>query len=251
MRDLTDQELSLIQNYSIQASMHFARIGVEFSVDPDLMGWVELMEGNAGSNVGINRAFDPRGKSDVKGFWLRADYEGRTVSCQAARFLGDDDVYRLIDTAELWNGPGAAPQPLPAPFPRDLNMTGRVVHTGGHWVSPEWRYRQRVAEGKTPGYFSEIFPRLTRSFCVRDYRCDHLFSFVVGATGDSSLVHGAYGWARMVPWFDGWFLWANKSTRINIVTATADEHMRDLSRTFLAEVADRNKQVLYPAVAAE
>ena len=137
MRALTDNELVTIQNYSIQAAMHFARLGIEFSIDPDLMGWVELMESNAGSNVGINRAFDPRGKDDVKGFWLRADYEGRTVSCIAARFLGDNTAYDLVDSAALWNGPGVEAEPFPVPFPRHLDLNGRVVHTGGHWIAPE------------------------------------------------------------------------------------------------------------------
>jgi len=251
MRDLTDYELTTIQNYSIQAALHFMRLGIDFSIDPDLEGWVELMERNGGSNVGINRAFDPKGKPGVKGFWLRADYEGKTVSCLAARFLGEDDVYRLVDTAELWNGPGVPAEPFPAPFPRELEMHGRVLHTGGHWIAPEWRFRERNAKGLTPGYFSEIFPRLTRSICVRDYRADHLFSFVVGATGKSTLVHGAYGWARMVPWFHGWFPWAGKVTDIGIVTSTAEEHLSDLCGAFFPEVSNRNKQVLYPAAAAE
>ena len=64
-------------------------------------------------------------------------------------------------------------------------------------------------------------------------------------------MHGAYGWARLEPWYHGWFEWAKKSTDIAIVTSTAEEHLSELCRTFFPEVADRNKQVLYPAVAAE
>jgi hypothetical protein len=182
----------------------------------------------------LNQAFDPVftrfGAGD---FWLLAqNSRGEPIATYCVRRLLVDDFYDLIQSQALWFGDRL---PVDPRFIVDCAIPpfgGEVAHAGGLWVREDYRGASRQPR------LSTIMSRLSCAFALRSRPFDHDSAMIridprdppeVADRKATSLGVGAYRFARVCRFVDGWFPPEGRDAVMHLCHSTRDEAVASLA----------------------
>lgn len=187
---LTAGEHAQVHDFVRRTMAWLERRGFVLTVESDMRGWADLMR-SAPRIAGVNPTYDPAQShlTPANAFWLRLQQNGRTIACSANRFFRTDDLLDLIRSMRIWHD--ARPLLLEPPFPVVVppsfpRVAGRVGHSGGLWVHPDFR-----GQG-----LSRVLPRLIRVLALRHYDEDWHSTLVNDSLLASGVPRRAYGYTR-------------------------------------------------------
>lgn len=136
-KPLVGDPLAVVHDFLSEAAPALlARDELIYEVGEDLTGWSEIISA-APRTDGRNPAFTPgEGPSPDDAYWVKVSHlDGRVAGIAAGRFLDTDmGFYHYVRDGRLW---WPEHRPLPV-VPTRPGPTGRLAHTGGLWVSPDF-----------------------------------------------------------------------------------------------------------------
>lgn len=177
----------------------------------------------------LNQAFDPRyAKFGDHDFWLLAENpQGEAIGTYCLRRFLADDFFDLIRSQALWFG--ARPHLVDPRFVVACEIPpfgGEVVHEGGCWVREDYRGPARQPR------LSRVLSRLARAIALRNRPFDHTSGMICNDPRDPaevtrrkarSLAIGAYGFARVEKFVEGWFPPEGRAAVMHLCHATRAE----------------------------
>ncbi len=189
---------------------------------------------HAHGDTHLNQAFDPAftrlGPDD---FWLLAQNSGGDpIATYCVRRLIVDNFYDLIQSQALWFGDRLPVEPR---FIVDCAIPafgGEVAHAGGLWVREDYRGASRRPR------LSTVMSRLSCALALRSRPFDHDSAMIridprdppeVADCKASSLGVGAYRFARVCRFVDGWFPPEGRDAVMHLCHSTRDEAVASLA----------------------
>jgi hypothetical protein len=153
----------------------------------------------ASPDTPINPTYDPsRVRVSLRNaFWFRAvdSTTGETVAMIAHRVFDTADLFTDLTALRLWHdGPGPAE---PCVFRAlDLNVArgiaGRVAHSGGLWIRPDWRKRN----------LSGYLDHLGRAMMIRNFWFDYMTGLIPEKLAATGIGIRQYGFPGIVGWIE-------------------------------------------------
>jgi len=129
--------LAIVHDFINEAVPHLLGLDeLEYQVGFDLAEWCEIIT-HAPRTDGRNAAFTPGETAPPDdAYWVRVSHrDGRVAGIAAGRYLDTDmGFYDYVRAGKLW-WPGRPDIPV---IPKHAGPKGRLAHTGGLWVSPEF-----------------------------------------------------------------------------------------------------------------
>ncbi|MCR9073696.1 MAG: hypothetical protein NXI18_18580 [Alphaproteobacteria bacterium] len=195
---LSPDPTALLAEYRALAMELLRRDGLRLLIHDDLARFTSLLE-TAPNNAGINPAFDPRRVEIGAAFWLHVKSgDGRSVAVMAAKLLTTDAYYADVAAGRIW---GCDPLTLAITGP---DIGGRLAHTGGLWVAPDWR-----GIG-----LSWLIPRLIRAIALQLWNVDHSTGLAFASLHHAGIAKKNYGAQKIRLLVDGWFPPTGQTERI-------------------------------------
>lgn len=190
-----------VADFASRCADEMSRAGLELTVEHDMAAWARHLR-SAVATDGVNPTFDPEHNalSPDSCCWLRIrDAAGAVVGCCATRVFHTPDFTELIASMRLWF------DPVPAwlrnrrgsltVLPGAPALAGRVVHSGGLWLRPDYRGRGLVVP----------LARLTRALAVDGFGAAFDTGFMFRRIAERPGLLAAYGWAHHGPCTAGFF----------------------------------------------
>lgn len=183
----------------------------------------------------LNQVFDPRyARFGDRDFWLLVENRrGEAVGTYCLRRFVVDDFYDLIRSQALWFD--ARPHLVDPRFVVTCAIPpfgGEIAHEGGCWVREDYRGSARRLR------LSRVMPRLARAIALRNRPFDHTSAMIRNDPRDPpevtnrravSLAIGAYGFARIHPFVEGWFPPEGREAIMHLCHATRAEAVASLA----------------------
>jgi hypothetical protein len=196
MQPLSNAEFVVVQRFSQMMSEKIAAVGVDVHVESNFKEYAALRRSLSPQEV-LSSTWDPD-YSDLtfhNSFWLRAvDSHGQTVATMAQRFMDTASFLDDIRSERLWHDRGR-----PDVHGRfgvvecaaAASLSGRVGHSGGLWIHPEWRKRN----------LSGLLDHLSRALLLKNFWFDHITAIMIDRLAATGIGTKQYGW----PHIDGRF----------------------------------------------
>jgi GNAT superfamily N-acetyltransferase len=152
-------------------------------------------------NTGVNPCFDPMKTDHQAAFWIDIRSGVDRVATMAVRYIETPAYYPWVRSGQLW-------QRLPC-SPIDIKISdngpgGRLAHTGGLWVHPDWR-----GIG-----ISWLLPRLIRVLALQAWNINYSTGLVFEQLHRTGLAAQNYGAQRIRFLFEGWFPPTGRNERL-------------------------------------
>lgn len=128
-------DATIIQDYLFAAAELLARDDLRVTTETDMAGWVSIVS-SAPRSAGVNPTFNPAMTDHADAYWLHVTHGQRTAAVIAARFIECSGYYDFIRAGALWSRDPSARVDILIDEP---GPAGRLAHTGGLWVDPDYR----------------------------------------------------------------------------------------------------------------
>jgi hypothetical protein len=196
-RPLAPEDFAIAEAFCDLMLEKLARTGVKVTIESDFEEFVRLRL-DASPETPMNTTYDPArvALSLRNAFWFRVrDAEGALVAMIAHRAFDTVDLFHDIASVRLWHD-----RPAPAaPYVfRALDLEaargirGRVAHSGGLWIHPDWRKRN----------LSGHLDHLGRALMVRNFWFDHMTAFIVDKLAATGIGIRQYGFPGISGWIE-------------------------------------------------
>jgi hypothetical protein len=186
---LTNSEFETVQRFCQLVSEKFAALELDITIEHDFGEFVEFRRAASARHI-INPTFHPDFSTLTRenSFWLRAtDTWGNTVATCAKRVMVTDCFHDDLVTLRLWQD---KPVEVPPVLFRGINcdvahrLSGRVAHSGGFWVNPEWRKKN----------LSGLLSDLGRGLLLRNIGFDHITGVMLDDLAATGIGISHYGY---------------------------------------------------------
>lgn len=126
---------AILEDYLFAATEMLSRDDLRITTETDMTGWVSIIE-RAPRSAGVNPTFNPAKTDHRDAYWLHVRHGERTAAVIAARYIECPAYYDFVRAGTLWSRDPAATVDILIDEP---GPGGRLAHTGGLWVDPEYR----------------------------------------------------------------------------------------------------------------
>jgi hypothetical protein len=172
--------------------------GVTVEVGTNFSQFVTLRSA-ASPDTPINPTYDPRRVqvSLRNAFWFRAvdATTGETVAMIAHRVFDTADLFSDLTALRLWHdGAGLAERCVFRALDLDVarGIAGRVAHSGGLWIRPDWRKRN----------LSGYLDHLGRAMMIRNFWFDYMTGLIPEKLAATGIGIRQYGFPGIVGWIE-------------------------------------------------
>lgn len=134
-RSKTPSDAAVLQDYLFGAAELLARDDLRVTTETDMAGWVSIVA-SAPRSAGVNPTFNPAMTDHADAYWLHVRHGDRTAAVIAARYLECAGYYDFVRAGGLWSRDPSSRIDILIDEP---GPAGRLAHTGGLWVDPDYR----------------------------------------------------------------------------------------------------------------
>jgi hypothetical protein len=189
MKFLNDLEFAVTQRFCQLVSEKIATHELDVIIEHDFREFVRYRKEVSPKHI-INPTFHPEysNLTPQDSFWLRAvDSWGRTVATCAKRVMDTECFHEDLVSLRLWQGQDV---PDPAVSFRSIDcqpaqwLSGRIAHSGGFWVEPDWRKRD----------ISGLLSDLGRGLALRNLGFDHITGVMLNDLAATGIGTKQYGY---------------------------------------------------------
>lgn len=194
---LRPADFQLAEAFIDLMSQKLEAAGVAVQMETDFREFVKLRSG-ASPETPVNPTYDPSRVviSMRNAFWLRAvDSGGETVAMIAHRVFDTRDLFTDMCALRLWHD---RPSPADRCVFRAIDLepargiAGRVAHSGGLWIRPDWRKRN----------LSGYLDHLGRALMIRNFWFDHMTGLIPEKLAATGIGIRQYGFPGIVGWIE-------------------------------------------------
>jgi hypothetical protein len=194
---LRPADFQLAEAFIDLMSQKLEAAGVAVQMETDFREFVKLRSG-ASPETPVNPTYDPSRVviSMRNAFWLRAvDSGGETVAMIAHRVFDTRDLFADMCALRLWHD---RPSPADRCVFRAIDLepargiAGRVAHSGGLWIRPDWRKRN----------LSGYLDHLGRALMIRNFWFDHMTGLIPEKLAATGIGIRQYGFPGIVGWIE-------------------------------------------------
>lgn len=192
MNPLSNADFATVQRFCQLMSDKIAALGVDVHVESNFREYALLRRALSPGEI-LNPTWDPDHSHLTlhNAFWLRAvDVEGRTIATIAQRVMDTDSFLDDIRSQRLWHDKGALPargRMGVVDCPSAAGLSGRVGHSGGLWIHPDYRRRN----------LSGLLDHLSRGLLLKNFWFDHITAVIVDKLAATGIRTKQYGWPRV------------------------------------------------------
>jgi len=194
---LTLEEFQIAEAFAELMLEKLERAGVRVTIESDFVEFVRLRLA-ASPETPMNTTYDPAhvDLSLVNAFWFRATApDGALVAMIGHRTFDSADLVQDIASVRLWHD-----RPAPAgpcvfrviDLDAARGIAGRIAHSGGLWIRPDWRKRN----------LSGYLDHLGRALMLRNFWFDHMTAFIVDKLAATGIGIRQYGFPGIVGWIE-------------------------------------------------
>ncbi len=212
--------------------------GLKITIESDFAEFVRLRLA-ASPETPMNTTYDPSrvDLSLINAFWFRAtDAAGDLVAMIGHRVFDSADLLADIATVKLWHDRAAPPGPFvyrTIDLEAARGLSGRMAHSGGLWIRPDWRKRN----------LSGYLDHLGRALMVRNFWFDHMTAFIVDKLAATGIGIRQYGFPGIRGWIEFDFF-AFRAVRLAFCHMTRAESLARM-RLWLDDPEAENVAELY------
>jgi hypothetical protein len=217
MKFLCDTDFAIVQRFCQLITEKIAEKELDVVYENDFREFVHYRQKVSPKHI-INPTFHPEYSflTPQNSFWLRAvDSQGRTIATCAKRILDTDCFHDELVSLRLWQEPG---HPAPAVTFGSIDceparrLSGRIAHSGGFWVEPNWRKRD----------ISGLLSDLGRGLALRNMGFDHITGVMLDDLAATGIGTKQYGYPHTEGLIEVTF-YSDKPSRLVFVHMSKEE----------------------------